>query len=153
MLYSPPRWLLIKKPLNWDDYDYDRYKMLLELFIEILADEEGKRGDTCSTPSIASLMRESMSDGKFWFHELIYSCFESPDNRAWRTIEEGHSSMSELANIPASEMERFVKNKLEQPEQYKAEWAEMKRELDRKEAEFQALRERVEKEDIQGDSR
>ena len=147
MLYSPPRWLLIKKPYNWSDEDIHRYKTLLELFIGILDEEENKRKERRSMPSMATLMRESMEDMKFWFHEQIYSCFESPDNQAWRLIQGRLSSIPGFAEIPAPDVELFVKYKLEQLEKYNEEWAAMKREIDRTEAEFQALRERVEKED------
>lgn len=146
MLYSPPRWLLIKKPSDWSDEDLHRYRKLLDLFIGILDEEEKKREER-SMPRMATLMRESMEDMKFWFHEQVYSCFESPDNQAWRFIQGRLSSTPGFAEIPAPDVELFVKDKLEQLEEYNEEWAAMKREIDRKEAEFQAFREKVEKED------
>lgn len=49
MLYSPPRWLLIKKPSNWSDEDLHRYRKPLDLLIGILDEEENKR-EECSMP-------------------------------------------------------------------------------------------------------
>ena len=48
MLYSPPRWLLIRKPIRWDDEDspipyLSRCKFYLQKFIQILEEEESKR--------------------------------------------------------------------------------------------------------------
>ncbi|KAL4920049.1 kinase-like domain-containing protein [Aspergillus aurantiobrunneus] len=148
MLCSPPRWLIIKKPYNWVDGDLPAYNRLLDMFIEILGEEENKRPEP-QVPSMATLMRESMEHGRFWFHELLYSCFEPPDTQAWVTIQEHFSSDSDLAKIPTHEMDCFVKDKLKQLDQYNDEWAVMKQEIDRKKAEFQALKEKVEREDAE----
>lgn len=86
MLYSPPRWLLLKKPLDWDDADVVKYNSLLKIFIRMLEEEQRKRAEHHSTPSMATLMHGSMEGGRFWFHELLYTCFESPDSRAWVAI-------------------------------------------------------------------
>ncbi|EAW15264.1 phosphotransferase family protein [Aspergillus clavatus NRRL 1] len=132
MLYSSPRWLLLKKPFDWDD------------FINVLEEEEQKRAEGLSMPSMATLMDESMKDGKFWFHELIYSCFESPDSRAWTAIRQLLPSIDELATVPGPEVELFLNSKMEQLNQYNVEWAAMKEEINKKEADFLALKKRVE---------
>lgn len=95
-------------------------------------------------PSMATLMQQSMDDVKFWFHELVYSCFESPNTRAWTAIRELLPNFGKLATVPDCEMDAFVESKMEQLSQYNVEWAA--KEIDRKEAEFQALKERVERE-------
>lgn len=95
-------------------------------------------------PSMATLMDESMKDGKFWFHELIYSCFESPDSRAWTAIRQLLPSIDELATVPGPEVELFLNSKMEQLNQYNVEWAAMKEEINKKEADFLALKKRVE---------
>ncbi|KAL2819759.1 kinase-like domain-containing protein [Aspergillus granulosus] len=144
MLYSPPRWLLLKKPFDWDDMDASKYKSLLKMFINVLEEEQQKRAESRSMPSMATLMHESMEDGRFWFHELIYSCFKSPESRAWIAIRKILPSIDELATAPGTEVELFVDSKMEQLNQYNVEWAAMKEEIDKKEADFQALKERVE---------
>ncbi|KAL4956341.1 hypothetical protein BDW69DRAFT_203338 [Aspergillus filifer] len=119
MLYSPPRWLLLKKPFDWNDVDVSRYCDLLRVI-------------------------RSMEDGMFWFHELIYSCFESPDSRAWINIRRLIPGFDGCMPILAAGVQDLVKSKMKQLEQYNLEWAAMKEEIDKKEAEFQALKARVE---------
>ncbi|RHZ58439.1 hypothetical protein CDV55_105911 [Aspergillus turcosus] len=148
MLYSPPRWLLLKKPFDWDDVDISKYNSLLKMFVNVLEAEEQKRAEGLSMPSMATLMHESMKDGKFWFHELIYSCFESPDSRAWTAIRQLLPSIDELATVPDPEVELFVNSKMEQLNQYNVEWAAMKEEIDKKEADFLALKKRVEEDAV-----
>lgn len=142
MLYSPPRWLMIKKPLSWELEDAQRYHTLFETFVKILAEEENKRADIRHEPSMASLMEESMNDGKFWFHELVYSCFESPDNRAWNAILERFPNLELETDIP--NMDLFVRAKMKQLGQYTEQWKVMKQEIDKKEAEFQAKKAMIE---------
>ncbi|KAJ0414799.1 kinase-like domain-containing protein [Aspergillus carlsbadensis] len=148
MLYSPPRWLLLKKPFDWEDGDVSTYNSLLTLFIDVLEDEQRKRADGCSMPNMAALMRESMEDGRFWFHELVYSCFEAPDSRAWSAIRQHLPAIDEFGMVAGPEVELFVSSKMEQQKQYNVEWAAMKEELDKKEAEFQALKARVEEDAV-----
>lgn len=70
MLYSPPRWLLLKKPCDWENEDVSRYNSLLKVFTNVLEEEQHKRAESCSMPSMAGLMRQSIENGRFWFHEL-----------------------------------------------------------------------------------
>ncbi|RDW63221.1 phosphotransferase family protein [Aspergillus mulundensis] len=148
MLYSPPRWLLLKKPFDWEDADVSRYNSLLEIFMKVLEEEQQKRVEGRPMPDMAALMRESMEDGKFWFHELIYSCFEAPDSPAWNAIRQLLPSIDELATVADHDVELFVSSKMEQLNQYNEEWAAMKEELDKKEADFQALKARVEEDAV-----
>lgn len=148
MLYSPPRWLLLKRPFDWEDEDVSKYNSLLRMFTNVLEEEQQKRAESCSMPSVAALMRESMEDGRFWFHELIYSCFEAPDSRAWLALRQLLPSIDELATVAGPEVELFVNSKKKQLNQYNVEWAAMKEELDRKEADFQALKARVEEDAV-----
>lgn len=86
-----------------------------------------------------------MEDMKFWFHEQIYSCFESPNSQAWHFIQRRLSSTPGFAEIPALDVELFVKDKLEQPEKYNEEWAAMKREIDRKWQRFKRFEKKLRK--------
>ncbi|KAH2022330.1 hypothetical protein KXV65_001867 [Aspergillus fumigatus] len=104
----PPGGLLLKKPFDWDDADISKYNSLLQRFVNVLEEEEQKRAGGLPMPSMATLMHESMKDGKFWFHELIYSCFESPDSRAWTAIRQLLPSTDELATVPSPEVDLFA---------------------------------------------
>lgn len=148
MLYSPPRWLLLKRPFDWEDKDASRYNSLLKIFTNVLEEEQQKRAESHSMPSMAALMRESMEDGRFWFHELIYSCFEAPDSRAWLALRQLLPPIDELATVAGPDVDLFVNSKIEQLNQYNVEWAAMKEELDKKEADFQALKARVEEDAV-----
>ena len=78
MFCSPPRWLLIRNPIFWaapDGPEFERYKACLEIFLDELKQEENERYQVMPLHGLQSRlsdrMRNSMSDGKFWFHELI----------------------------------------------------------------------------------
>ncbi|BDD57564.1 hypothetical protein MPDQ_007458 [Monascus purpureus] len=118
------------------------------MFTNVLEEEQQKRAETCLMPSMAALMRESMEDGRFWFHELIYSCFEAPDSHAWLALRQLLSSIDELVTVASPEVELFVNSKMEQLNQYNVEWAAMKEELDKKEVDFQALQASVEEDAV-----
>ncbi|OBT80281.1 hypothetical protein VF21_00578 [Pseudogymnoascus sp. 05NY08] len=157
MLYSPPRWLLIKKPIHWDVEDLphisylSQYKSQFQIFVKILEEVESQReqdmGTTLTGEKMSSLMRKSMNDGKFWFHELVYSCFESADNPAWSAIREIIPNLDELLGISENELDAFIDDKMEQLRLYNVEWAALKKEIDREAAEFEALMNKMEKED------
>ncbi|OBT61997.1 hypothetical protein VE03_08291 [Pseudogymnoascus sp. 23342-1-I1] len=157
MLYSPPRWLIIKKPIHWDAEDrpqipyLSQYKSQFQKFVQILEEVESQRerdaGTTSAGEKMSSLMRKSMDDGKFWFHELVYSCFESANNPAWAAIREIIPNLDELSGISATELDAFVSDKMEQLHLYNVEWAVLKKEIDREAAEFEALKKKIEKED------
>jgi hypothetical protein len=121
----------------------------LKSFNILEQEEDGRAKDTDLADStiekMSTLMRQSMDDGKFWFHELIHSCFESPENPAWRAIREIIPNINEHSTLSESEIDTFVAEKMAQLPVYNAEWAVMKEEIDRKEAEFEALTERRER--------
>ncbi|OBT85240.1 hypothetical protein VE02_05213 [Pseudogymnoascus sp. 03VT05] len=157
MLYSPPRWLLIKIPIHWDAEDLphisylSQYKSQFQIFVKILEEVESQRerdvGTTLTGEKMSSLMRKSMDDGKFWFHELVYSCFESADNPAWSAIREIIPNLDELSGISENELDAFIDDKMEQLRLYNVEWAALKKEIDRAAAEFESLMKKIEKED------
>lgn len=158
IFYSPPRWLLIKKPITWDTGDrplasfLSKYQDHFQKFVQILEEEEDKRArDAGVNPweveKMSALMRQSMEDGKFWFHELVYSCFESPSNIAWTAIRELLPYVDELATASATETEAFVKEKMEHLRQYEIEWIPILKEMERKKAEIQARLEKIQQEE------
>ncbi|CEL03531.1 hypothetical protein ASPCAL04685 [Aspergillus calidoustus] len=110
MLYSPPGWLLLKKPFDWDG-DVSKYNSLLRMFVNVLEEEQQKRAGYHSMPSLAALMHESMESDRFGFHEILYACFESPDSRAWVAIRQLLPSIDELVTVPGAEIEFFVNRK------------------------------------------
>ena len=63
---------------------------------------------------MSSLMQQSMDNGKFWFHELVYSSFESADNPAWAAIREIIPNLNEFAIVTDTELNAFVEGKMEQ---------------------------------------
>ncbi|KAF2756790.1 hypothetical protein EJ05DRAFT_539672 [Pseudovirgaria hyperparasitica] len=143
MFCSAPRWFLIKPPMFWtapNGSEYERYNACLEIFLEELEQEESDRYKV--TPQLeplnrlSGLMRKSMTDGRFWFHELIYDCFTVAENTAWKAIRDIYPNTDELAPISEPELEKFVKKKMEDLAAYKAEWDEMKAIIDRNQAEM-----------------
>ncbi|KAH8763830.1 hypothetical protein BGZ57DRAFT_768619 [Hyaloscypha finlandica] len=77
MLYSPPRWLLLRNRCRWSEIPglMDLFKSSAsELEIQHLSLKE----------SFSSLMRKSIADGKFWYHELIRESFDFDDEFLWK---------------------------------------------------------------------
>ena len=54
-----------------------------------------------------------MDDRRFWFHKLVYSCFESADNLAWAAIREIIPNLDEFATVTNIDPKAFVKGKME----------------------------------------
>ncbi|KAF2241873.1 hypothetical protein BU26DRAFT_535226 [Trematosphaeria pertusa] len=143
MFCSAPRWLLIKNPIFWaapNGSEFHRYNACLEIFLDELKREESERNKV--TPQLglqdglSDLMRKSMSDGKFWFHELIYDCFTAADNSAWKAICDIYPNTDELAPISEPELDRFVGKKMKQLAAYRADWGAIKARIDREQAEL-----------------
>ncbi|KAG8623887.1 hypothetical protein KVT40_008863 [Elsinoe batatas] len=140
MFASPPRWLVIDLPYEFDDDKYEQYTKLLDTFLEVLDEEESKRchSDGCSTsngnsqaitvtppidPSRARLstrMRRTLEDGKFWFHELLQNCYIGADNEPWWRLTQQYP---DLLNLPVDEqdVEAFVARKMKDKEEYDAD--------------------------------
>lgn len=143
MLFSPPRWLLLKRPSNWDDEDISRYTGLVKRFVKILTEEDDKRG---KKTSMGVLMQQSLDDGKFWYHELVYSCFGSPDDRAWSAIREILPDLDTLETIEYNELQRFAEDKMKERKQYSIEWAAMEERIAKERAGFERKLQKVREE-------
>lgn len=145
-LYSPPRWLLLKSPMNWagngeDGLDLlDYYMPQFERFLRALEEEEEKRmrerGDALyllkqgSSQRMSCLMRQSMIDGTFWFNEAARESF-SLDRMWWGRLDElcfgprengvqGRVENFSRAGIHKN-LDAFVSSKMEQMRQYNLE--------------------------------
>lgn len=140
MLYSPPRWLLLRNPCRWSEMPglMDLFKVKFEIFHGILVEEESKRLMSTKTDtesyerrasalkiphlslkeSFSSLMRKSMVDGKFWYHELIQESFDFEDKFLWKQIAESSSLTSGDMEIPQKELDSFVASKIAELGEY-----------------------------------
>jgi hypothetical protein len=90
-LYSPPRWLLLKEPQRWEKEHQslvERYRSKLEIFLRVLERQESLRPeDKRPFPPFAKLMRESMDDMTFWYHEIARNSFDA-DYLFWSWLDE-----------------------------------------------------------------
>lgn len=77
---------------------------------------------------MSNLMRQSMDDGKFWFHELVYSCFEGGQNAAWTAIRKMTPDFDDISAVSLTELDLFVKKKMADLELYKIDWEHIKQE-------------------------
>lgn len=147
LLFSPPRWLLLKRPDTWDvEVKHSmshRYVVCFERFLRALEEEEKSRreleGDM--EEELSTLMRQSMADGTFWFNELVYSSFNSPDGMPWVQLRAMIPRLDNLSTVSEAEANDFIKMKTEHLGVYNVEWRKLKEEIDRQEVEVQALRE------------
>jgi hypothetical protein len=62
---------MLSKPHTWSQEDYRLYCTQLDLFLQILQEEESKRTETGlipdPTPRLSHVIRQGESDGTFWF--------------------------------------------------------------------------------------
>jgi hypothetical protein len=130
MFSSAPRWLAVTPPIMWDmpnGFQRIQYHGFLEIFLEELECEERKRIE--AQPSLehndrlSDLMRESMRNGKFWFHELMYGSFTPANNPAWKVICKMHP---DILSTPLPALEVFEDFKIRQRAASKAEWKVVK---------------------------
>ncbi|OBT76811.1 hypothetical protein VF21_04529 [Pseudogymnoascus sp. 05NY08] len=133
--YSPPRWLLLKEPAYWN-YNSDdllgTYLSKLEIFIRILEEQEhhrhavsGKNAD----PNLSSLMRRSIADNTFWFHEAARDSF-ALDRIYWSRLDsfcygpirdqDERSDIVCQADVHKG-LNAFIEQKMEHLRQYKLE--------------------------------
>ncbi|RDA84849.1 hypothetical protein CP532_2069 [Ophiocordyceps camponoti-leonardi (nom. inval.)] len=75
-LCAPPYWLIGSEPFEWKESDVVFYKEKVDLFLELLEEEE----ERCRVDhTLSRLMRESMRDGSFWYNMAIRESFPLSD--------------------------------------------------------------------------
>lgn len=63
-------WLILSKPHTWTQEDYNLYCKQLELFLEVLEEEEMKKLNSESATNssrLSSVIKQGQLDGTFWF--------------------------------------------------------------------------------------
>jgi hypothetical protein len=70
-------WLILSKPHTWSQEDYDHYSMQLDLFLQILEEEENRRLGTGliaeAEARLSKVIRQGKLDGTFWFVQCATS--------------------------------------------------------------------------------
>ena len=131
MLYSPPRWLIIRRPMQWniraprEDYCFARYIDCFARFVEILAEEEHARAQlwpsgktSTSDYRLARLMRDSLESGILWFHELLLAPSAHDNEAVWEKVEQLVMEEDENPEVLDKEVEDFVDWKMRQLQDY-----------------------------------
>jgi len=133
----------------------DLFKVKFKIFHEILVEEESKRlmstkinAESCERgaseleiqhlslkESFSSLMRKSMADGKFWYHELIRESFDFDDEFLWKQIAESSTLSSSDVEIPQVELDSFVASKMAELREYEGAHEAMMAEAEKAKAE------------------
>ncbi len=133
----------------------DLFKVKFEIFHGILVEEESKRLMSAKTntqscergalaleiqhlsleESFSSLMRKSMADGKFWYHELIQESFDFDDKFLWKQIVESSTLTSSDMEIPQEELDSFVASKIAELREYEVAHEAMTAEAEKAKAE------------------
>ena len=136
MSQSPPQWLMIRKPANWSSCDgdeFDRYNHLLNFYLDEMKKLELSM-NTDTRDSLSRLMRQSMSDGKFWFHVLIESCYDADYSPPWKALLKLIPNVDTRGCLPEPYRRAFVDKKLEELATYTTSWEAMqvKRETEKK---------------------
>lgn len=67
-LNSPPPWLTLKEPWEWDQNDEEEYKVKLRSYTKIMEEEEEVSG---RDHSFSYLMQRYMDDGTFWYNLAV----------------------------------------------------------------------------------
>ena len=66
----------------------------------------------------SNLMRKSMADGRFWYHELIRESFDFDNEFLWKQITESSALSSSDVEIPQEELDSFVASKMAELRKY-----------------------------------
>ncbi|KAF2787538.1 hypothetical protein K505DRAFT_379524, partial [Melanomma pulvis-pyrius CBS 109.77] len=143
MVQSSPRWLMIRKPADWSSCDGDefyRYNHLLNLYLDEMKKLESSRNIN-TEDSLSRLMRQSMSDGKFWFHALIESCYDADYCAPWKALRKLIPNVDERGYLDELYIQAFVDMKLEDLAAYTTSWEAMQAE--RKDRELEIIIRRV----------
>ncbi|RCI16584.1 hypothetical protein L249_3318 [Ophiocordyceps polyrhachis-furcata BCC 54312] len=75
-LCSPPSWLIGSEPFEWKDGDVSFFKDQVNLFLELLEEEEDRHH---VDHALSRLMRESMRNGEFWYNLAVRESFPLSD--------------------------------------------------------------------------
>lgn len=104
MLCSPPRWLIGKRPCDWDADDIKNYEIHLRLFLEELeVVEDNEQNDI----RLSTYVRSSWNSGQFWFHELVFD-IQTPEYTPWKEI----TKIVELPAVPLIAQHTFTIRKM-----------------------------------------
>jgi len=130
LFWSPPRWLLMQNPNTWSESDerlvlYNRY---LDMYLQILKEEE-KAYDygilAEDTPS--ALMRQSRTDGRMWFHHIMWEGFNGPEHVPFKQLRAAIPDFDDLVAAVAKEKtDAFVEAKMRDLAKYRMKLAEKK---------------------------
>jgi hypothetical protein len=80
---------------------------------------------TNTEDSLSHLMRQSMSDGKFWFHALIQSCYDADYSTPWKALQKLILNLDKHGYLPEPYRRVFVIKKLEDLATYTTSWEAM----------------------------
>lgn len=132
-LFSPPSWLILENPTSWTSSGEARYQAKFLIFLKSLEEEEVQREiemgrEVPQDQKMSILMRQSMEDGKFWFNELIRESFNFDEDVLWPNIELllKKRRLAEVGIPDETEVEAFVRMKMEGLSQYKQDLQALK---------------------------
>jgi hypothetical protein len=131
MLHSPPRWLIIRRPIHWntrapwEDSCSARYLECFDIFIKILAEEEDIRAKTWPLDKrgrdgdrLPRLMSDSLKSGILWFHELLLAPSAYSNEAIWGKVEELMMRGDEGMEAVDEEVQEFVNWKMRQLQEF-----------------------------------
>lgn len=132
LFWSPPRWLLIQSPNIWSVADgrLTRYNNYLEMYLQVLEEEEGKilGDDMPAEERPSTLMSRCKMNGGMWFHHIIWESFNGPNNVPFEQLRAVTPDFERLvAAVPKAEIDAFVKMKMQHLAKYKVLVAEKKK--------------------------
>lgn len=126
--YDPPWWLLLSGPDVWLDRGsveefQSLYEPRMEQFLRALEEVENvsmSGGRQSTEPRLSTRMRESWTEGRFWFNYAARKSFEL-DAVYWAQLHDGGASADLFEASVRAEMQQFSKTKMEQLKAYKEE--------------------------------
>lgn len=128
LFWSPPRWLLMQTPNTWSEsderlVDYNRY---LDMYLQILEEEEKKYGDeVLAEDRPSALMRQSRADGRMWFHHIMWEGFNGPGHVPFEQLRAAVPDFDDLvAGVAKEEADVFVEAKMRDLAKYRIKLAE-----------------------------
>lgn len=130
LFWSPPRWLLMQTPNTWSEFDerHTEYNRYLDMYLQIFGEAEKAYGhDTVAEERPSALMRQFKTDGRLWFHHIMWEGFNSPNHVPFEQLRAAVSDFDDLvAKLPSAKADAFVEAKMRDLTEYRAKLAEKK---------------------------
>ncbi|KAK1765052.1 hypothetical protein QBC33DRAFT_572028 [Phialemonium atrogriseum] len=121
---------IVATPNTWSESDerLTKYNRYLDIYLQILEEEENAYGDDVPTEDRPSaLMRQCKTDGRMWLHHIVWEGFNGPTHVPFEQLRVAVPDFDKLlAAVPKEKVDAFVETKMQDLAKYRTKLAEKK---------------------------